>query len=146
MDNTANLTQLDPHQIARYTYDEALNANRVYIVNGGPAFANYSPGLTKVPEPIIVEREKLVQVEVPTIITQVQYREIEKPVYIDRVVEVIKEVAVEKIVYKEIQVPVVTEKVVMVKESSVQGRDYIKILLSLQTVAMFALLVVKLFK
>lgn len=67
MNKNKNLTLMDSHQIERLTFDEAFDAQRVYIVGG-----NY---------PQIIE--------VPKIIEKIVYKEIDKPIIIKETKEFI---------------------------------------------------------
>lgn len=141
------LTSLDPNQISRYAYDEDSRSMRVSFVGQAPtielAHSLKQSDPTIIEKPIIIEREKLVQVEVPKIITEIQYREIEKPVYIERIKEVQVPQIVEKIVYREIEKPVIIEREKVIYSDSIVFPNWLKYCMIIQNILMVGLLIFK---
>jgi hypothetical protein len=141
------LTTLDPNQISRYSYDEDTRSMRVSFVGIAPTIDLAQdfrhPDPTIIEKPIYIDREKLVQVEVPKIITEIQYREIEKPVYIERIKEVLVPQIVEKIVYREIEKPVIIEREKVIYSDSVVFPNWLKYCMIIQNLLMVGLLIFK---
>lgn len=141
------LTNLDPNQISRYSFDENLRASRVVIVGdqGYTGTSNISGERYIKPEPLYIEKPVIVtqieyrEVEIPKIVTQIEYKEIQVPVIVKEIEykEIVKEIPVEKTVYKEIEKPVFIDK--LVKDSF---PSWLKICFAIQTLA-FILIAIK---
>lgn len=84
------LTQLDPSQIIKTTYDEHNNAQRVYLVNGPDSIQMGFTEKTSTPY--------IQTIEIPKIVYETLWKEIQVPVYIT------------KTEIKEIQVPVIVKE------------------------------------
>lgn len=120
------LSQLDPDQIVRYSYDDENRAQRVILVNEDGSgtmplevaqqVVQQAPAqLVTVEVPIIVKETEIKIVEVPTIITQERVVKVETEKTIIqtelRVIEV--PVIVKEIEFKEIEKTVFIEKSVI---------------------------------
>lgn len=104
------LTDLDPDQCTRYSYDHDAQANRVVVANDF--------GLASALKNIKIEAVSNIQIiEVPTIITETKVVEIEKPIIVDRIrIETIeKPVIVEKLEIREIERPVIIREYELIK-------------------------------
>lgn len=121
MNQTHKLTNADPDQITRYSFDEDHNAVRVIMVNeepntfiggGSVTYTQSEPKIIEIEKPIIIKQIEYKEVQVPYIVEKIEYKEIEKPVYIKEIEykEVEKQVIIEKIIYKEIDKPIIIEK------------------------------------
>ena len=145
------LTDIDKDQLPKYTYSQKHNAQRVIMVGGEniqieakfPENFNMEPKiihvekpvivkeieLREVEKPVIIEREKISFVDRPVIVKEIEVREIVKevPVYLERIVEVEKPVIIEK-------------------EKFIEFPKWLKLVFILQSIAMFGIFVLKLIK
>lgn len=111
------ITQLDPDQITRYSYDEENKASRVVLVNGLTHTSNSNINEIKVPEiikqtefkdiPVIIKQTEVI--EIPKIVYEV--KEIRVPEIVKEVVTIEKLVPVERLVIERIEIPVIIKEI-----------------------------------
>lgn len=138
MKNT-HLTQLDPNQVSVKEHDEQNDAKRVIIV--GQDLSGMEEGIRKaveqglanarlelpkqdvadqhfnvieVEKPVYIPQVEYQFVEIPKIVKEIEYREIERPVYITE--------------YKTIEVPVIVKEIQEVKNHN-EVPAWVKVLL-----------------
>jgi hypothetical protein len=141
------LSQLDPSQIVRHTFDEESESQRVSIV-GGNVVLNAD---VKIPEsktieiPKIVTETRVERVEVPVIIKEIQVLEVPTIVTETRIERV--EVPV---IVKEIEIVTLPERIinkevpVEVKVIEYQIPNYIKGILAIESLLLIAITILKL--
>ena len=146
--NEFELTDIDPSQIARYKYSSKYNADRVVIVGG--------EGLN-IQANIPDQKVQIVEIEKPFIVKEIEIREVEKLVIVEKekIIEIEKPVVVKEIQLVEVirEIPVYQEKVITVSVPQIVEkevfRDYpklIQIVLIVQAVAILGLLILNLVK
>lgn len=126
-----NLTQLDPNQILQAIFQEDKDAQRVVLVGGEklditvdsnkiaeairdglknitvPSYNERLPSFTNaipIEKNIFIPQIEIKTIEIPTIIKEIEYREIEKPIYIDRFVTVDKPIIIKETEFRYIEV------------------------------------------
>lgn len=129
------LTQLDPDQITRYSFDEDLCAIRMVQVNE----TGNSGSVLKIPEIItkteIKEIEKTVVVkeyeklEIPTIVKESIM--IEVPKIVSEVVTIEKPIFIEKTIIEKIEVPVIVKETEIVQIKQEFNKEFRLIFFSL---------------
>jgi hypothetical protein len=161
MNYIKKLSDCDPDQIIKYTYDETKNASRVTLV--GLDNITVEPKIDlqpivdqikqtqqmnsqeeikiveiKVPIPVI--ETKIEKIEVPTIIVQEKIieRPVEKVIIQEKINNIDVPVVIKETQYKEIQIPVITERL---KEDKV-----LKIFQVIQSLAVLGILIKLLMK
>lgn len=158
MSTPAKLTNLDPEQIVRYSYDDQLNGSRVILVGSdlskfeqslsesvskalqNAKFEFTAPQINQNPvsniqfeykeieKPIIVEKTVIQYVDKPVIIKEIEYREIEKQVIVDKI----------KIEY--------VEKPIFVNNSGSELPKIVKVFMGIQTLVIVGLLLTLIIK
>jgi hypothetical protein len=142
------MTNRDPNQVIQFEHDEKSNAKRVIVV--GQALSIDSDKLAeavkdglsqiKLPEAqknteektIFVPITEVKTIEVPVIIKEIEYREIEKPI----ITEVIKVIEV-PVIIKETQIQTVS--------ASVEGTSKIKLAQVIRDLCILGLMIYHLF-
>lgn len=149
-----NISQADPHMISRRTFDEDCDAQRVILVSGElptfnmpeiifPELKQQDIKVIEVPTTTIVKEIQVVEIEKQVIVKE--YEKIEVPVYIEKIVEVVREIQV-PVVHTKIEF---VEKPVIIKETVSSITDlpnYLKICVLVQALATIVLLVKSILK
>lgn len=142
---THKLTNLDPNQISRASFDEDLNAQRMVLVGGSGITLNADVKFpeAKHQEPIIIKEIEYKEIEKPIILEKIIYKEVEKPIIIRDIEykEIEKQIIVKEIEYKEIEKPLIIEKEI-IKELPV----WQKVCIFIQAFALLSLVLVNLLK
>jgi hypothetical protein len=145
----------DPHQIVQREFDEDNNAQRVVIVGGEiPAISSQNVQEVRierieVPQIIVQKEVQIVEVEKQVIVKEIQI--VEVPRFVDKIVEVKRNIIVEKIVEVIKEVPViqtevqVIEKPIIIKETQVvqikEISNLVKVFMAVNSLATLILLV-----
>lgn len=132
-------SQLDPDQIAKYGFDEALQAHRMVLVAGQSPTVNMvqtEPSVSRfqtIEVPVIIKETEIKEIKVPQIILQPEVK----------VVEIIKEVPVivKETIIKEIEVPkIIIQKEYINNGSPVAGVPmFTKVVTIIQALALIGL-------
>lgn len=150
------LTNLDPDQIVRYSFDEDNNASRVVLV--GSDFSGVKEAITEslknmqvsvetktTPQIETVYKTEYKEIEKPVIVTQkeIEIREIEKPVIVREIEirEIEKPIFVEKVKIEYVEKPVYIEK-----EKFIELPQTFKVFMAIQTLITMGLLVTLIIK
>lgn len=157
MDNVRRLTQRDTNQIEQYEHDEAYNAKRVFVVNPPEIKVdnlNLSMSTEKIegllqelikreeenksnPAPVATMQEiKFPDIKLePTVVTQkeIEIREIEKPVIVQKV-----EYIERPVIIKEIEI---VEKPTVIKEVEIKLLDTVNPKIIYSLIAMNSLMI-----
>lgn len=163
----SNLSQLDVNQIKTRTFDAENDAERVVLVGENLSIDSdkiidaIKQGIKdiklQVPDIIFPEQKsqeliekhifipKIETVEIPVILKEIEYREIEKPIYIEKIVTIEKPVYITE--YKEIEKQVIVKEI-EIREVKVE-RHYpfiLKLTAVCQVVLMFGILLINLLR
>lgn len=158
------LTQLDTDQIHKATFEEAHDAQRVILIGGElkidpstftdavkEGFKNLNIEFPKNPELEIREKPvfipKIERIEIPVIVKEIEYREIEKHIIVEKIVTIETPTIIKQIEYREIEKPIIVKEIQTVE--IIKERYYpfiIKLTAVLQTVAVLGLLLINLLK
>ena len=110
------LTQLDPSQIVKVTFDEENQAQRVYLVNSNEIKALKSEEkpealqLQRIEIPHIIKETTIERIEVPQILIQKEIKEIQIPVIIKELE--IKEIEKQILIPSETQIQIVEKEII----------------------------------
>lgn len=162
------LTNLDPHQIIKYSFDESNNAQRVVIVGEGfnPTYnvtANSSGEIPKVIEvphiikevqikelqiPTIIKEIEIKEVQVPTIVKEVQIKEIQVPIVTQKIEIIEKPVIIKETEFKTIEIPIIVREVEIkeIEKYVLKIPQWLKILLAIESLALIGFLIANIIK
>jgi hypothetical protein len=111
------ISLMDPNMIERMSYDESINAKRVYIVNGEMPIINVPeikipeikmPEIKTIEVPVIVIQKELQveKIEVPVVIKETEIKEVQT-----QVVVVDKQLQIERV-----EIPVVQKEIEIIEK------------------------------
>lgn len=159
MSRNLTSTHLDTDQIMKKKFDETYDADRVVLVGGDKIeltvdsnkiasaigdsitstlgsinFGNFGKASSVAEKNIFIPQVEIKTIEIPTIIKEIEYREIEKIVYVPQ------------IEYKTIEIPVISERIITVDRPIVIEKvrevpKWQKICFIIQTIAVIGLFI-----